>query len=109
LTAGPARVKLAMLVDPRPWPTCEVCVMDLESRMTAWWNTLTDDQRRDALNVIDEVPWWMAVTLDGFGILTAEANLAGHSRVALMPTQLRAYLECRRCEVPASGRLNKSA
>ncbi len=67
--------------------------MDIEQRLEAWWSQLDAEQREAALAVRADVPAWMVESLDDTGIVLIDADLTGRSRVKLMPSRLRAFLD----------------
>lgn len=69
--------------------------MDLYAKQIAWWSSLTEAQRREAASVRDALPPWMVESLTACGLVTAAADLTGHSPVALMTTYLREFVASR--------------
>jgi len=69
--------------------------MDAEERLWEWWRALDQAHRAAAMDARDALPSWMVDTLTAAGVTVVDANLTGHSPVALMPTYVRDFLERR--------------
>ena len=67
--------------------------LDLYNRESAWWASLSVEQQAAARWVTEALPQWMIDSLDAHDLPVVDAELAGHSPVKLMSTNLREFLD----------------
>ena len=77
--------------------------MDLYSKETAWWESLTMTQREESALVHEGMPAWMVESMTAHDLLPVDADLTGHSNASLMPTAVRDFITIRVQEIRHEG------
>jgi hypothetical protein len=68
---------------------------NLEQRLTAWWDSLDQQQQSEATSIDGDVPEWMARSLQEIDVLVVDADMNGDGHVHLLPTIVREFLDRR--------------